>query len=108
MDVRFVCAHGERFLYKKLTCCNMMSQFVKKAAGDYMGNSGNQAAGGGGSGDWSALANLGSQMASHEEQTGGSTNFSQFTNMYALCSTSSESSRVVLVLVMQWRKAGLA
>lgn len=61
-----------------------MSQFIKKAAGDYMGNSGGQAAsggGGGGGGDWSALANLGSHMASHEEQTGGNTDFSQFTDM---------------------------
>lgn len=85
-----------------------MSQFFKKAAGDYMGNSGNQAASGGGGGDWSALANLGSQMASHEEQTGGNTNFSQFTNMYELCITPSRSSRVVLMLVMQWQKEGLA
>lgn len=67
----------------KLTFHNGMLQFIKKAAGDYMGNSGGQAAsGGGGGGDWSALANLGSQMASHEEQTGGNTDFSQFTNMY--------------------------
>ena len=58
-----------------------MAQFIKKAAGDYMGDSGGQAASGGG-GDWSSLANLGSQMASHEEQTGGNTDFNQFTNMY--------------------------
>lgn len=93
------------FSVLKLTCCNVMSQFIKKAAGDYMGNSGNQAASGGGGGDWSALANLGSQMASHEEQTGGNTSFSQFTNMYELCSMLSRS--VVPMLVLQRRKAGL-
>ena len=58
-----------------------MTQFVKKAAGDYMGSSEGQAAPGGGQ-DWSALANLGSKFASHEEQTGGNTDFSQFTDMY--------------------------
>lgn len=91
-----------------LTCCSVTSQFIKKAAGDYMGNSGNQAAsGGGGGGDWSALANLGSHMASHEEQTGGNTNFSQFTDMYEHCSRLSRPSRVVLMLVMQLQQAGL-
>lgn len=106
MDVRIACARGDHL--PTLKCCNVMSQFIKKAAGDYMGNSGNQAASGEGGGDWSALANLGSQMASHDEQTGGNTNFSQFTNMYGLRSTLCRSSRVVLMLVPQWQKAGLA
>ena len=53
-----------------------------------MGNSGSGGQAASGGGDWSALANLGSQMASHEEETGGNTNFSKFTDMYgSTCST---------------------
>lgn len=55
---------------------------LKQAAGEYMGNSGSGGQAASGGTDWSALANLGSHMASHEEETGGNTNFSSFTNMY--------------------------
>lgn len=54
---------------------------LKQAAGAYMGNSGSGGQAASGGSDWSALANLGSHMASHEEQTGGNTDFSSFTNM---------------------------
>ena len=55
---------------------------LKKAAGEYMGNSGSGGQAAAGGCDWSALANLGSHMASHEEETGGNTDFSRFTDMY--------------------------
>ena len=54
---------------------------LKKAAGDYMGNSESGGQAGSGGTDWSNLANLGNHMASHEEQTGGNTDFSSFTSM---------------------------
>ena len=57
-------------------------QMLKKAAGEYMGNSGSGGQAASGGTDWSALANLGSHMASHEEETGGNTDFSRFTDMY--------------------------
>ncbi|DBA72689.1 hypothetical protein WJX79_008517 [Trebouxia sp. C0005] len=53
---------------------------LKSAAGSYMGKSGSGASSGGGT-DWSQLANLGSTMASHQEQTGGSSDFGAFTSM---------------------------
>jgi len=53
-------------------------QMLKSVAGNYMGNSGSGSSGGT---DWSQLANLGNQMSSHQEQTGGSSDFSGFTSM---------------------------
>lgn len=52
---------------------------LKGMAGEYMGNSG--ASSGGGGTDWSQLANLGNHMANHEQQSGGGSDLSSFTNM---------------------------
>lgn len=58
-----------------------MLQMLKSAAGSYLNKGSGAETGSSGGTDWSQLANLGSTMASHQEQSGGSSDLSGFTSM---------------------------